>query len=279
MFHLLVKFSGWSSSRDSLGKDRVFEYTEDEVAKHFKSSGKLDSEKIARIPAVFLSESGGTGSQFARVGYISRARLSGTEVNLEYSFDPNIPPIQNQALEQIANELDIDDFEFSRTHWAIKNEDLFKALVKLRSTQAISPRVFKLNEPSTVDANLISVMMPFDAGFDKVYDALKDMAKSIRMKCSRADDIWEHDVVIQDIVSLIERSRLVICDCSGRNPNVFYEIGIAHSLGKEVVLITQSKEDIPFDLRHLRYVPYLNNAEGRVEMTKKIVKRIETLGI
>jgi hypothetical protein len=48
------------------------------------------------------------------------------------------------------------------------------------------------------------------------------------------------------------RSRVVICDCTGRNPNVFYEIGIAHTLGREVILITQNPEDIPFDLRHLR---------------------------
>ena len=70
---------------------------------------------------------------------------------------------------------------------------------------------------------------------------------------------------------------MVVCDCSDRNPNVFYEIGIAHTLGKEVVLITQSKDDIPFDLRHIRYVQYLNNAEGRRALVTKLAKRIETL--
>jgi hypothetical protein len=75
----------------------------------------------------------------------------------------------------------------------------------------------------------------------------------------RADDFWEHQAVIQDIVNLIARSRIVICDCSGRNPNVFYEAGIAHTLGKEVILITQNENDIPFDLRHLRYIRYLKN--------------------
>ena len=69
--------------------------------------------------------------------------------------------------------------------------------------------------------------------------------------------------IIQDVVSLIDKSRVVICDCTGRNANVFYEIGIAHTLGREVILITQNEADIPFDLRHLRYVKYLNNAEGR----------------
>ena len=83
--------------------------------------------------------------------------------------------------------------------------------------------------------------------------------------------------MIQDVVSLIDRSSVVICDCSGRNPNVFYEIGIAHTLGREVILITQSAEDIPFDLRHLRYVSYLNNGEGLAQLATKLQTRFETL--
>jgi hypothetical protein len=82
---------------------------------------------------------------------------------------------------------------------------------------------------------------------------------------------------MQDIVSLIDRSRVVICDCTGRNPNVFYEIGIAHTLGREVILITQNPVDIPFDLRHLRYVPYLNNAEGRQELASTLETKLTTI--
>lgn len=279
MFHLLVKFDGWASTRDTLGKDRVFEHTDDELARQFKPGGKLDNQQISRIPALFLAETGGNGSKLARVGYISRARLVGNEVNIEYSFDAEVPPIPIKELEALASDLDITNkFEFSRTHWAVKDADLFKALLKARPAPAkVAPKVFKLAEPDTAQDDLISVMMPFDGRFDKVYQALKSMAKDLEMKCARADDIWQHDVVIQDIVSLIERSRMVVCDCSDRNSNVFYEIGIAHTLGKEVVLITQSKDDIPFDLRHVRYVQYLNNAEGRRALVTKLAKRIETL--
>jgi hypothetical protein len=93
----------------------------------------------------------------------------------------------------------------------------------------------------------------------------------------RADDIWEHEAVIQDIVSLINQSRIIICDCTRRNANVFYETGIAHTLGKDVILITQNESDIPFGLRHLRYVTYLNNNEGREQLADKPLKRIQTL--
>ena len=120
-------------------------------------------------------------------------------------------------------------------------------------------------------------MMPFDPSFDAIYTVLKQTAESVGLRCRRADDIWENPAIIQDVVSLIDRSQVVICDCTGRNPNVFYEIGIAHTLGREVILITQSGADIPFDLRHLRYVSYLNNGEGRTALSAKLKQRLSDL--
>ena len=120
-------------------------------------------------------------------------------------------------------------------------------------------------------------MMPFDAGFNAVYEAIQQASSNAGLRCRRADDIWENAAIIQDVVALIDRSRIVVCDCSGRNPNVFYEAGIAHTLGREVILITQSEHDIPFDLRHLRYIRYHNNGEGRAVLTKALQARMQTL--
>lgn len=119
--------------------------------------------------------------------------------------------------------------------------------------------------------------MPFDPSFNEVYSALQRAAKDADMRCLRADNIWIHNVIIQDVVSLIDRSYVVICDCTGRNPNVFYETGIAHAIGRDVILITQAENDIPFDLRHLRYVKYLNNGEGLNKLSNAITLRLRTL--
>ena len=70
---------------------------------------------------------------------------------------------------------------------------------------------------------------------------------------------------------------MVICDLIGKNAIVIYETGITHSLGKDVILISQSADDVPFDLRHLRYIQYLNNSEGLQQLTAKVKKRLETL--
>jgi hypothetical protein len=120
-------------------------------------------------------------------------------------------------------------------------------------------------------------MMPFDYAFKAVYESIQVAADNAGLRCRRADDIWENPAIIQDVVSLIDRSRIVICDCTGRNPNVFYEAGIAHTLGRDVILITQNDQDIPFDLRHLRYVRYLNNDEGRALLMQTLQNRLQTL--
>ena|ERR1700730_18255480 len=120
----------------------------------------------------------------------------------------------------------------------------------------------------------MSAMMPFHPSFDAVYATLQRTAHAVGLRCRRADDIWENPAVIQDVVSLIDRSKIVICDCTDRNRNVFYEIGIAHTLGRNVILITQADADIPFDLRHLRYVRYLNNGEGLAALSTRLQPRL-----
>ena len=99
----------------------------------------------------------------------------------------------------------------------------------------------------------------------------------MEMECNRADNVWKNNAIIQDVVSLIDESRIVICDCTGKNPNVFYEMGIAHTLGREVIVITQNKDDVPFDIRHLRYIHYTTNSEGRSKLTQDLQNRIQTI--
>lgn len=277
MFHLLVKYDGWAEARDSMPLARVLEYTSDDLVERFKPGGTLKLDVLTRLPALFVSETRSTGDQRARAGALSRVRVSGRDVTLDYAFNQAIPAIPNSVLQRFAGELDIDSFEFTRTHWSIKNVDLYRVLMQAHASSFPSPKVFKLQEIASASHNLVSVMMPFAREFNGVYDTLQAVAKDLKLKCLRADDIWEHDTVIQDIVSLISSSRVVICDCTGRNPNVFYEAGIAHTLGRDVILIARNEDDVPFDLRHLRYVQYSNTAKGRRQLAERVTRRIESL--
>jgi AbiJ-like protein len=98
--------------------------------------------------------------------------------------------------------------------------------------------------------------------------------KSAGFRSLRADDIWEESVIVQDIFNLVYRSQIVVVDFTGKNPNVMYETGIAHTLGKHVFPISQSLDDVPFDLTHHRILKYLNNAEGLLQLETKLGARL-----
>lgn len=136
-----------------------------------------------------------------------------------------------------------------------------------------APDVFRIPDKS-VEENSLSVMMPFESKFSATYAAIRNVCATLGIDCKRADDIWDNSILIQDVFDLIFTSRAVITDFTDRNPNVFYETGVAHTLGKLVIPITQSVGDIPFDLRHHRALTYLPNAEGLLKLEKDLEKKL-----
>lgn len=283
LFNLLVTGStGWDTSRDSMSQSRALEFTAQHVAEKFESGGKIDLSAVAKLPTVFACENSWDGNHIpARVGTLTNIQLVGRDYRLEYVFDPEIPPIPNEVLfGTAAGDLDINTSasipESSRNHWAIKDVDLFKVLLKHQIGRRLKPTVFDLPD-DPVDRNLVAVMMPFDAAFQPVYESLGAAIGQLGMTCQRADDIWVNDRIIQDVALLISKASIVICDLSNRNPNVFYEAGIAHTLGKDVILLAQSKADIPFDVAAIRYIQYLPNSEGLGKLGSDVQSRITTL--
>lgn len=277
MFNLLMFNVDWPSGRVTVPMGRMFEYTDDRITEQFRDSDRTPLlDRLTSLPCLFCEE--GTDTETAYVGKINRARIVGRDVSLEVSIDAEVPPLQNSMIYASRAELHMPhDFEFSRNHWAVKDVDLYRFLLRNVRPRRQRPSVFQIPEHENIEPTLASAMMPFDAGFNAVYEAIQQASSNAGLRCMRADDIWENAEIIQDVVALIDRSRIVVCDCSGRNPNVFYEAGIAHTLGREVILITQSEHDIPFDLRHLRHIRYHNNGEGRAELTQALQARMQTL--
>lgn len=269
----------WASGRVTIPKDRICEYTADCIREEFFQNRVLQLNLLNRLisfPCLFCEE--GVMDQSAYVGQINRMQDTRSGLSLEVSFDQEVPPLPNSTIYEKRMELDMpNDFEFSRNHWAVKDVDLYRFLYRNVRPRRQRPIVFNILEHEKIEANLVSVMMPFAAEFNAVYASIRQSASNAGLQCLRADDIWENPSIIQDVVALIDRSRIVVCDCTGRNPNVFYEAGIAHTLGREVILITQSEQDIPFDLRHLRHVRYLNNTEGHANLTETLQCRMQTI--
>ncbi len=123
----------------------------------------------------------------------------------------------------------------------------------------------------------VLVLMPFADSLRPIYeDHLEKPISRLNLRIKRADDLYGPSVVMQDVWSAINAARIIIADCTGRNPNVFYEIGLAHAIGKYTILIAQSIEDVPFDLRHRRVIVYTYTPRGMREFTKTLLKTIRS---
>jgi hypothetical protein len=123
--------------------------------------------------------------------------------------------------------------------------------------------------------------MPFSSVNDiqSVYEnhVRQVVEQKCALRCERADDIHDISGIMQSVWESINRARLIVAEMTGRNPNVFYELGIAHTLGKQVIMITQSMDFVPFDLKHLRCIVYeykpgqIQTFEANLEKTIKAV--------
>jgi hypothetical protein len=274
MFNLIVSGGLENNRRGSIMAGRVFEYTPDELEEQFKPNGVLDISGVMALPTLFMEE--GIGDEIAGIGWLTRIERKGTDYQLHYSIDPDIPLMTNSEIYELASDLHMDDFEFHRNHWAIKDVDLFYFLHRKKLGKRDAPTVFQLSD-KPVNPKLVSFMMPFSGAFTSVYQDVKAVLEADGYQCQRADDMWVHAHIMSDIIELLCTSAVIVCDLSGKNPNVFYEAGIAHTLGKEVVLITQSHDDVPFDLRPIRYLHYLNNGEGIAKLAKEIQARVQAV--
>ena len=160
-------------------------------------------------------------------------------------------------------DLDADDKEVAISQIAeqyiedeIENSERQRTIVRM--TPIFQGREFLL------DTHLVFTLSPFGEPYDTIYhDHIKPSVESIDgLRCLRADDIYNNRPIIEDIWQFTNESRILIAELTGRNANVFYETGIAHTVGKEVILITQSMDDVPFDLRHLRCIVYEYTPRG-----------------
>lgn len=128
------------------------------------------------------------------------------------------------------------------------------------------------SQPKEVaDGSDVFVVMPFSDDLQPVYEVpIRTAARNLGVTVARADDIFNARSVMSNIWSAIVAARVLVADCTGRNPNVFYEIGLAHAVGKPVILIAQKNDDVPSDLKHMRYIQYDSTKQGMLLLQKRL---------
>ena len=124
------------------------------------------------------------------------------------------------------------------------------------------------------------VLMPFDEPFARYYQNIFVPAiHEVGLEPVKADSLFRPTPIMSDIWHFARAARVLLADLTKKNANVFYELGLAHALGKPVIMVAAAIEDVPFDLRGLRVLIYDKEIENwGADLKKRIVKALrETL--
>jgi hypothetical protein len=120
--------------------------------------------------------------------------------------------------------------------------------------------------------------MCFDKNLTIVYEkVIKPILEIHRFRCIRADEMTNIGKITEQVEEMIEKSDLIVCDLSYNSPNVFFELGIAHSHNKIIIHITQEPSNIPFDIMHNRMIPYQDTKTGLLDLRDNLSKFITNL--
>ncbi|WP_186267516.1 hypothetical protein [Burkholderia gladioli] len=111
--------------------------------------------------------------------------------------------------------------------------------------------------PATSPVDTSFVISPFGEPFDTYFTHIvKPALEDCGLYAIRGDSLYRPSTIVDDIWQGIREAKVLIAELTDRNPNVFYELGLAHAISKPVILISKSIEDVPFDLRSIRVLVY-----------------------
>jgi hypothetical protein len=145
--------------------------------------------------------------------------------------------------------------------------------------EAVSTELAKIEE-TEIEEDLCFIVMPFSIeSLNIVYEDFvrPTLVDRCNLRAERGDGVFGSNVIMEDITKSIRKARLIIADLTGRNPNVFYEVGIAHALNKQVLLMTQSIDDVPFDLRHRRALVYEYSPRGCKKLERDLYENVQNM--
>jgi hypothetical protein len=154
----------------------------------------------------------------------------------------------------------------------------FEALIMKESKEYLADPIWGRPELEPGRTDNCFVLMPFREPFSTIYrDHILPVVERLNFRCLRADDFYGPNAVMRDVWNGINNCRFLIAELSSRNPNVMYELGIAHTIGKEVILICQDSSDVPFDFQHLRYFRYDYTPRGCAGLEENIERCISQI--
>lgn len=155
-FFVTSQYNAWDGIGYEYDRSRFLEFTPDDLAERFKDLKSAQLSALQQLPCLFAYE----GKEAMRVGRLVAIKVRGRSIFIEFELDHDIPPIEYKAIHPIRSLLDIRDWEMTRTHWAVKDEDLFVKLkaARLMAQETVEPTLpadLPEPEPATNRANSV----------------------------------------------------------------------------------------------------------------------------
>jgi hypothetical protein len=124
------------------------------------------------------------------------------------------------------------------------------------------------------------VIMQFTEPFNSFFrHVIRPVAKRVGLEAFRASDVYKPGIILEDILHDILESEVIIAEITSGNPNVFYELGYAHALRKQTILLADrvATAQLPFDIRGYRIIFYENTIKGKPEVEKELEEHLKNI--
>ncbi|WP_141231803.1 hypothetical protein [Pseudomonas sp. Irchel s3a12] len=132
-----------------------------------------------------------------------------------------------------------------------------------------------LKQSDLIEKDYVFVLTPFHNEFDEVYKIIKSICEKADIRCIRGDEQnFKGDIFSHVLKSLIQ-AKVILVNLGGRNPNVLYELGLAHALDKTTILISHLLDDLPVDIQSKRIVTYKDFSDLESTLPVELLKAMK----
>jgi hypothetical protein len=125
-----------------------------------------------------------------------------------------------------------------------------------------------------IDESLIFVLTPFHTACEEDFRGIVLLCRELGLTAKRGDEQYIAGDIFSHVLKLLVKSRIVIANLNGRNPNVFYELGIAHALDKQTILISSAPNELIFDVKSKKVVIYSTAEELQQRLRSELARAL-----
>ena len=181
-------------------------------------------------------------------------------------YEEKLYRIQNELMENERRWSDVNNLVLSAQ---VKND---ANSTNIETIELIQKNFGIENLDSTENKKSVFVLTPFLEKEFETFEVIKNTCMEVNLTCTRGDEVFRDKDILTHIISSISKSSVIIANLNGRNANVFYELGICHSMGKPVILISRNKNNLPFDIQNKNIVFYSELSELQTQLKNELLK-------